>query len=102
MQPPDRARVRQQPRPVAPDLVLVNVAKHEGGRLGAEQARSRELVVEARHRHAVLGETTEDGPVRNAHGRDARQARLSVYYAPPTQQSGDCLADRFGRGGGAR
>ncbi|SAL07891.1 hypothetical protein AWB81_08385 [Caballeronia arationis] len=68
-----------------PLLRLVDVSKHESIAFSLEQTAKRKLVVEPRHRHAVLGRTAVDRAVGDPDSTDACGAKLLVD-APGSSQ----------------
>jgi hypothetical protein len=84
----------------SPQLVAVDMAQQERLGLRAEQGAGGELVVEARHRHAMLRDTAEDGPMRHAQGRQTERARGAVDRCERLQQIGQLLPNGLRRGTG--
>ena len=63
MEAPDGTGVGDQAPVALPTLVTMDVAQHESLRQRGEESVRGELVVEARHRNAVLGDADAHGAV---------------------------------------
>ena len=90
----DRSGIGHDAPALLPVLVSVDVPQHEGLGLCREQRTRRELVVEAGHRHVVLGDAPGDRAVRHADGRHQRLTCRLVAGRKPGQQGRQFLAQR--------
>jgi len=85
-----------------PALMAVDVAQQHRLRTRVEQAAGRELVVEAGHRHTVLGEAVEHGAVGHQQGRQPERSRLRMHRRQTAQQRRNVFAGRTRRVRGTR
>ncbi len=92
MEAADRAGIGDDAPVLFPVLVAVDVAEHEGLGLGCEQRARRELVIEARHRNAVLGDAPGDRAMRHPDRRHLRLPGRLVDRAVASQQRRQFLA----------